>query len=397
MPRQEQLEAVNLFFCYAHEDEGLQSELSGHLSSLRRQGLIKDWNHFDIKAGQDRRKEVATFLKNAHIILLLVSPDFMKSDYYHGFEMKRAMERHNKGEAKVIPILLRSVDIIGAPFASLQMLPRGERAVKSWGDRDEAYTNIVLEIRKVIYDILSKRDPVDELMDELEEDNKSPILADVYIKSAISKDDLNLSHSRQSLYDTNIINKNQKQEIKEDQWVDLKWFILISAILSLVLLPLVFLYHSQPIIVFDTLLVLTSLLLGLVQSFHLNHWYWFTGMLISGPLAGIMYSWFNPKTKQLHSRPPRQLSLIILMLGFTWLFIFSVIFPSSGNIQNLYIGICVDLLVTGSLLALIRAIRMGHLKGPGDDSTDPTSAAIMLLLFPIVALIYIMFYSKEES
>lgn len=56
MPRQEQLEAINLFFCYAHEDEGLQSELSAHLSSLRRKGLIKDWNHFDIKAGQDRCK-----------------------------------------------------------------------------------------------------------------------------------------------------------------------------------------------------------------------------------------------------------------------------------------------------------------------------------------------------
>jgi DNA-binding transcriptional ArsR family regulator len=104
MPRQ-QLEAINLFFCYAHEDEKLQSELSGHLSSLRRQGLIKDWKHFDIKAGQDKRKEVATYLKNAHIILLLISPDFMKSDYYQGFEMKRAMERHNKGEAKVIPNL----------------------------------------------------------------------------------------------------------------------------------------------------------------------------------------------------------------------------------------------------------------------------------------------------
>jgi hypothetical protein len=98
---------------------------------------------------------------------------------------------------------------------------------------------------------------------------------------------------------------------------------------------MVFFYPSQPIIVFDTLLLLTSLLLGLAQSFHLNHWYWFTGMLVSGPLAGIMYSWFNPKTKQPHSRPPRQLSLIILMLGFTWLFIFSIIFPENREISNL--------------------------------------------------------------
>ncbi len=100
---------VNIFFCYAHEDEALLNQLKAHLKPLQRQGLIDVWYDRDIGAGTQWEQEIKERLENAQIILLLVSPDFMYSEYCYGIEMKRAIERDERKEAKVIPIILRPV------------------------------------------------------------------------------------------------------------------------------------------------------------------------------------------------------------------------------------------------------------------------------------------------
>ena len=72
---------LKIFYSYAHEDETLQTELEKHLSNLRRQGYITTWHDRDISAGQEWKREINDHLNEAHIILLLVSPDFMNTDY----------------------------------------------------------------------------------------------------------------------------------------------------------------------------------------------------------------------------------------------------------------------------------------------------------------------------
>src|SRR6266568_7511292 len=114
---------VNIFFCYAREDEALQKELAKQLSILKRQGHYFIWHDREITPGQEWEREIDSHLKKAQIILLLVSPDFMDSDYCYGIEMKQALERHLAGEARVIPIILRPVHWEGAPFSKLQALP----------------------------------------------------------------------------------------------------------------------------------------------------------------------------------------------------------------------------------------------------------------------------------
>ena len=84
---------------YAHRDEKLKDELRKHLSMLKRQGIISEWHDRAIDAGADWSKEIDTHLESAKIILLLISPDFLASDYCYNIEMKRAMERHDRGEA----------------------------------------------------------------------------------------------------------------------------------------------------------------------------------------------------------------------------------------------------------------------------------------------------------
>src|SRR5437762_7465019 len=115
--------AISVFLSYAHEDEPLLRQLETHLSLLKRQGLISTWYNRQIVPGTNWAKVIDEQLEQASIILLLVSPDFLTSDYCYQVEMKRALERHEAGQARVLPVALRPVDWRGAPFAYLQTLP----------------------------------------------------------------------------------------------------------------------------------------------------------------------------------------------------------------------------------------------------------------------------------
>ncbi len=147
--------AIEVFYSYAHEDETLRDHLVKHLSIMKRRGLILDWHDREITAGDEWGGAIDEHLESAHIILLLISSDFLASDYCYDIELKRAMERHETGEARVIPIILRQVDWRGAPFGKLQALPKDAKPVTSWSNIDEAFTNIAEGIRKAVEKINS--------------------------------------------------------------------------------------------------------------------------------------------------------------------------------------------------------------------------------------------------
>jgi hypothetical protein len=86
----------------------------------------------------------------------LVSADFLASDYCYDVEMTRALQRHDSGDACVIPVILRSVDWRGAPFARLQALPKDAKPVKAWSDEDEAFTDVASGIRKAVEALRSR-------------------------------------------------------------------------------------------------------------------------------------------------------------------------------------------------------------------------------------------------
>ncbi len=148
---------VTIFFCYAREDEALLNKLKTHLRPLQRQGLIDVWYDRDISAGTEWEQEIKEHLNSAQIVLLLVSPDFMDSDYCYSIEMKRALERHARGEAKVIPVILRYVDWHGEPLGKLQALPTDGKPVRGsdWYDLDSALYDVTAGIRKVVEQLTS--------------------------------------------------------------------------------------------------------------------------------------------------------------------------------------------------------------------------------------------------
>ena len=141
---------AEVFFSYSHRDEELRDELAIHLTMLKRQGIVAAWHDREITAGSDWAGAIDDHLNSASVILLLVSANFLASDYCYDLELGRAMKRHEAGEATVIPIILKPCDWTGAPFGKLQALPKNAKPVTKWDDRDEAFLNVAQGIRMAI-------------------------------------------------------------------------------------------------------------------------------------------------------------------------------------------------------------------------------------------------------
>ena len=147
---------VKVFYSYSHKDEVLRNELEKHLTLLQRQGVIAGWYDRRISVGTEWSGEIDGHLRTAEVILLLVSTDFMASDYCYDIEMKLAMTRHEARGARVIPIILRPVDWKGAPFGKLQALPTDGKPVTIWTNQDEAFLDVTEGIRAAIGDMRAK-------------------------------------------------------------------------------------------------------------------------------------------------------------------------------------------------------------------------------------------------
>src|SRR4051812_33131223 len=115
---------IDVFISFVQQDDALRSELEKHLAALRRDRLIRDWSVRRIVAGQDLQKEVDERLESARVILLLISADFLASDYCNDVEVARALARERAGEARVILVSVRACDQSLEQFHGLAVLPR---------------------------------------------------------------------------------------------------------------------------------------------------------------------------------------------------------------------------------------------------------------------------------
>lgn len=150
-------EPIRLFYSYSHKDEELRNAFETHLSILKRLGTIDNWHDRKILPGGKWEDEIDDHITDADVVLLLISPDFIASDYCYGRELGRALERHEAGEAQVVPIIVRPVDWTGAPFAKLQALPKDGKAITTWANPDEAWKNASEGIRRLVESIVLSR------------------------------------------------------------------------------------------------------------------------------------------------------------------------------------------------------------------------------------------------
>ncbi len=139
-----------VFMAYSHADEKLRNELEKHLASLRREEVISTWHDRRIMPGEEIDSQISTQLNEAKIIILLVSADFLASDYCYNIEMTRAMERHEEGAAHVIPVILRPCDWQDAPFGKLKAVPEDGKPVIKCASLDEGFLEVVRAVRQAI-------------------------------------------------------------------------------------------------------------------------------------------------------------------------------------------------------------------------------------------------------
>jgi hypothetical protein len=151
--------AARVFMSYSHVDEAHRDQLEVHLAMLKRQGLVEVWHDRRIVAGDDLDGSISDELERADIILLLVSPDFLASDYCYGVEMARAQERHGDGTARSISVILRPCDWKHTELARQLVTPREGLPITKWPDRDDAFQSVVESIRAAIESLGRTRTP----------------------------------------------------------------------------------------------------------------------------------------------------------------------------------------------------------------------------------------------
>ena len=178
---------AKIFFCYTHEDEALLNKLKTHLRPLQRQNLIDIWYDRNIGAGSVWEEDIKHHLNEADIILLLISPSFIDSDYCYSIELQRAIERHKGGNVRVIPIILEYVYWQFEPLSSLQALPTDAKPIMGWSNQNEAFFNVAAGVRKVVEELRAKL--LDTSLKAPEQPIASPILTERDVHSvAISPD-----------------------------------------------------------------------------------------------------------------------------------------------------------------------------------------------------------------
>jgi hypothetical protein len=141
---------IKIFLSYSHRDEDIKNELDIHFAPLKRSGKAQTWSDRDIELSSEWDEDIKRELEEADIILLLISANFIASNYIWDNELKRAMERHEAKTARVIPIFAKKCEFQNMPFAKLQGLPKNAKPIATFADRDEAYTEIVAAIRRLI-------------------------------------------------------------------------------------------------------------------------------------------------------------------------------------------------------------------------------------------------------
>jgi O-acetyl-ADP-ribose deacetylase (regulator of RNase III) len=149
--------SVSVFVSYARADRELRDRLGKQLAGLKRSRIVNEWHDRLITPGDDWHQEIDEQLKNADLILLLLSADFMASEYIMSVEVTQALARHEKGEACVIPVVLKPVDWSDAPFRRFQALPTDGKPVTSWADPEAALLDVAQGVKRAAIEFAARR------------------------------------------------------------------------------------------------------------------------------------------------------------------------------------------------------------------------------------------------
>lgn len=148
---------VKIFYSYSHKDESFRDELSTCLGILKHNNKIEEWHDRQIKPGTNYNTDINDHIESTDIVIFLVSPDFLNSDYCFGIEVEKALALQKQHKVEIVPVLIKPCLYDESRFSQLQIIPRDARPVTSWPSKDDAFNAVAIEIRKVVDDIIKRR------------------------------------------------------------------------------------------------------------------------------------------------------------------------------------------------------------------------------------------------
>ncbi|MDT7541684.1 MAG: hypothetical protein QOE33_1588 [Acidobacteriota bacterium] len=146
-----QMDPKLVFISYCHADELHKNNIEKHLSPLVRERQIKIVTDRGIKPGSKWESEIAEYLSKSTIVLLLISADFIASDYCYEKELSNAIQRNDRGEAIVIPVFLRPCHYRNLAFSQIQGVPKDAVPIEKLQYPEDGYVQVV----KAVQDALS--------------------------------------------------------------------------------------------------------------------------------------------------------------------------------------------------------------------------------------------------
>jgi len=142
---------VKIYLSYSNKDKQYFDELITHLAGLKKwKGAIKILNHYEITPGNIREDEINKWLSEADLVLFLVSSDFMNSDFIRNIEINKSLKRYFRKKLVITPVLIRPCDFGCLPLSKFQILPENAMPISLWNNRDEAWLEVLLQLKKIV-------------------------------------------------------------------------------------------------------------------------------------------------------------------------------------------------------------------------------------------------------
>ena len=147
---EQSMKEISVFLSYSHKDEEYKNELDKHLTPLRKNGKISTWNDRKLLPGSRLDETIKEELRKSDIIILLVSADFINSNYCYETEMKQAIEKAKRGECNIIPVIVRPCMWEETPLKDFLLLPKDGKPISKYEDKDEAYLEVARGLSRII-------------------------------------------------------------------------------------------------------------------------------------------------------------------------------------------------------------------------------------------------------
>src|SRR5713226_1037627 len=142
-----------VFISYSHKDEDWKDRLVTHLGVLRHQGLLDLWDDRRIAAGEDWHQEIQEAMAAASVAILLVSADFLNSEFILNQEIPHLLERRDKEGVRIFPVIIEPCawQIVGW-LRRMQVRPKDGRPLSAGNEYqvEADLTAITVEVHELL-------------------------------------------------------------------------------------------------------------------------------------------------------------------------------------------------------------------------------------------------------